>query len=156
MIITAVEIKVLFETGTKLRAIANLTFDDMIVLHDIKVLEDSEKKFLAMPSKMIKPFEYRDIVHPINSDARTAIENIIFSVYNEAISENVPLLNVRMIINDGENLITQNCEKFEIYNPKTGEKKVADERLSFGEISKKKAEQVTNNGNNEFVNWLKN
>lgn len=51
MIITAIRIRKLEETGTKLIGTADITLDDLIVLHDIKLLMNNGTFFLAMPSK---------------------------------------------------------------------------------------------------------
>lgn len=153
MIITAVQLKLLFDTGTKLRAIANLTFDDMLVVHDIKVLQNNDELFLAMPSKSKKTSGFQDIVHPINRDTRTAIENIIFAVYNTAVKDNRVLIDVRMMVDEEDNVITQSCTKFEIVSSVVSEKNILEMNTHSKKIVKKNINETP--GDNDFIRWLK-
>lgn len=51
--ITNVRIKKL-NNETRLKFIASIVFDHVFAVHDIKVIEDEEKAFIAMPSKKNK------------------------------------------------------------------------------------------------------
>ncbi len=64
-----------------MRAIASITFDDMFVVHDIKVIEGQNGLFIAMPSKKTPSGEYKDIAHPINSAAREKIQGEILEAF---------------------------------------------------------------------------
>ena len=68
---------------SKMKAVVSVTFDDCFVVHDIKVIEGDKGLFIAMPSKKIPDGEYRDIAHPINSEMRSSLENMILDVYNK-------------------------------------------------------------------------
>lgn len=81
MKITDVSIRRMENEG-KMKAIVSVTFDDALVVHDIKIIEGQDKLFLAMPSKKLPDNEFRDIVHPINRDMRMAIEEAVLSKYN--------------------------------------------------------------------------
>ena len=70
-----------------MKAVVSITLDDEFVVHDIKVIEGDKGLFIAMPSKKAADGEYRDIAHPINSDTRTTIQNIILARYEEALEE---------------------------------------------------------------------
>ncbi|MNW18268.1 putative septation protein SpoVG [compost metagenome] len=67
-----------------MKAIASVTFDDVFVIHDIKVIEKDEGLFIAMPSKKIPNGEFKDIAHPLNSETRELLKNAILEKYNEA------------------------------------------------------------------------
>lgn len=82
MNITDVRLRKLPTEG-KLKAIVSVTFNDEFVLHDIKIIEGNESLFLAMPSRRLSNGEYRDIAHPINSEARKELEDAIFKEYFE-------------------------------------------------------------------------
>ena len=82
MNITDVRLRKLPTEG-KLKAIVSVTFNDEFVLHDIKIIEVNESLFLAMPSRRLSNGEYRDIAHPINSEARKELEDAIFKEYYE-------------------------------------------------------------------------
>ena len=55
MLITAIQIRRLENTQSRLLGIAAVTLDQMIVIHDIRILKGSDSLFLAMPSRQIKP-----------------------------------------------------------------------------------------------------
>ena len=67
----------------RMKAIASVTFDDVFVVHDIKVIESDKGLFIAMPSRKIPNGEFKDIAHPINTETREEIQNAIIAKYNE-------------------------------------------------------------------------
>lgn len=84
--ITDVRIRKLNEEG-KMRAIVSVTFDDAFVVHDIKIIEGQNGLFIAMPSRKITEGDYRDIAHPINSETRAKLQEIIFTEYEKALEK---------------------------------------------------------------------
>ncbi len=82
MEITGVKIRKAFEDGT-MRAIASVTLDEQIAIHDIKVIFAGERYFIVMPSRKIADNSFRDIVHPINSDFRAKLERAVIDAYFE-------------------------------------------------------------------------
>ena len=82
MHITDVRLR-LISDDNKLKAIASVTFDDEFVVHDIKVINGHNGKFIAMPSRKIGEFEYRDVAHPLTVETRNSIKDAIFSKYEE-------------------------------------------------------------------------
>ena len=67
-------------TGGNLKAVASLTIDGCIAIHEIKVIE-TDRLFVAMPSRKDESGAYHDIVHPINESARNLIETAVLSAY---------------------------------------------------------------------------
>ena len=67
-------------TGGTLKAVASLTIDGCIAIHEIKVIE-TDRLFVAMPSRKDESGAYHDIVHPINESARNLIETAGLSAY---------------------------------------------------------------------------
>ena len=86
MNITDVRIRKMDKEG-KMKAVVSITIDDEFVVHDIKIIEGEKGLFIAMPSRKASDGEYRDIAHPINSDTRVAIQNLILD-RNKAEIEN--------------------------------------------------------------------
>lgn len=82
MKITDVRLRKIEKEG-KMKAVVSITLDDAFVVHDIKVIEGEKGLFIAMPSKKTQEGEYRDIAHPINSDTRDEIQNIIIEAYQK-------------------------------------------------------------------------
>ncbi|MGI5839254.1 MAG: septation regulator SpoVG [bacterium] len=71
------------QTEGKMRAVASITFDDEFVVHDIRVIEGQNGLFAAMPSRKTPEGEFRDVAHPITSQAREMIQNAVLKAYNE-------------------------------------------------------------------------
>lgn len=69
----------------KMKAIVSITFDDAFVVHDVKVVEGNNGLFVAMPSRKMPDGEFRDIAHPISSEAREIIQTAVLKAYEEAI-----------------------------------------------------------------------
>ncbi|MCC8066561.1 MAG: septation regulator SpoVG [Clostridiales bacterium] len=86
MTITDVRVRKVAKEG-KMKAIVSITLDDEFVVHDIKVIEGEKGLFIAMPSRKAADGEYRDIAHPINSETRERIQQIILDEYEKAAAE---------------------------------------------------------------------
>lgn len=87
MQITDVRIRRVTKDDGKMKAFVSITIDDQFVVHDIKVIEGEKGLFIAMPSRKTADGEYRDIAHPINSETRALIQDIILKKYLEAEDE---------------------------------------------------------------------
>ncbi len=91
MEITDVRVRKISKEG-KMKAVVSITFDGDFVVHDIKVIEGEKGLFIAMPSRKAGDGEYRDIAHPINSETRQTIQDIILESYmnvSERVEEEV-------------------------------------------------------------------
>ena len=66
-----------------MKAVVSITIDDVFVVHDIKIIESEKGYFIAMPSRKASDGEYRDIAHPINSETRNLIQNMILKKFIE-------------------------------------------------------------------------
>ncbi len=86
MQITDVRVRKITKEG-KMKAVVSVTLDDELVVHDIKVIEGEKGLFIAMPSKRAQDGEFRDIAHPINSDAREQLQSTILRNYKKALLE---------------------------------------------------------------------
>ena len=86
MEITDIRVRKIASDG-KMKAIVSVTLDNMLVIHDIKVIEGVEKMFVAMPSRKNAEGEYKDIVHPITSQLRETLQAAILAKYDEALKE---------------------------------------------------------------------
>ena len=68
----------------KLKAVASVTIDDCFVVHDVKIIEGADGCFIAMPSKRTPDGEYKDIVHPLNTETREMMAEAILAEYEKA------------------------------------------------------------------------
>lgn len=74
-------------TGGKMKAVVSLTIDECFAVHDIKVIESQNGLFIAMPSRKTPDGQFKDIAHPINSETRKMLEQLILERYAEAEAE---------------------------------------------------------------------
>ena len=72
------------EGDEKLRAFAALVLDDSFIVGDLRVLENEEGYFVAMPSKRKRDGTFKDIAYPLNNDAREFIEQRVLAAFETA------------------------------------------------------------------------
>jgi len=70
--------------GGRLKAYATIVFDNVFIVRDLKVIEGQNGYFVSMPSRRRKDGTFRDIVHPLNSETRKAIEDSVIAEYQRA------------------------------------------------------------------------
>ena len=80
MKITDIKVRKLFDEGP-MKAIVSVTFDAQLAVHDIKVICARDKFFIVMPSRKNPDETYRDIVHPINAQFRSILEDAVIAAY---------------------------------------------------------------------------
>lgn len=90
MKVTNVKIKkVSGDKFDRLRAYVDLTLDDSLVIHGLKLMQGEQGLFVAMPSRKMRNEEYKDIVHPICSELRNDITKRVQDEYDSLEHEEV-------------------------------------------------------------------
>jgi len=84
--ITKVEIRPMRNEGN-LKAFCSIIFDDVFIIHSVKVIQGKENLFVAMPSREVKNGEFRDTAHPIDNEFRLKLEQVVLAKYREAVDE---------------------------------------------------------------------
>lgn len=84
MNITDIIFRKTFDSG-KLRAIAFITIDGCLAIHEIKLIQ-TDHLFVAMPYRTDSYGISHDIVHPIGEAARHELESEIISAYKDYIA----------------------------------------------------------------------
>ncbi len=84
MDITDIRVRRMTAEG-KMKAVVSVTFDNAIVIHDIKVIEGQDKLFIAMPSRKTPEGVFKDIAHPINAEMREQLQGAILRKYEETL-----------------------------------------------------------------------
>ncbi len=83
MIVTNVKIKkVDGDKLDRLKAYVDITLDESLVIHGLKLMQGEQGLFVAMPSRKMHNEEYKDIVHPICPDLRNYITKVVEEKYN--------------------------------------------------------------------------
>ena len=86
MNITEVRVRLVKKEDSKLKAAATITIDDCFVVHDIKVISGTDGLFIAMPSRKTPEGEFKDIVHPINTETREMISKKVIEAYEKELN----------------------------------------------------------------------
>jgi stage V sporulation protein G len=86
MNITDIRMRKIEKEG-KMKAVASITIEDEFVVHDIKIIEGEKGLFIAMPSRKATDGEYKDIAHPIRSETRALLQDMILDKYKKEILE---------------------------------------------------------------------
>lgn len=81
------EVKIVpIESHNRVVAMASILIDNCFIVKDIKVLKGENGIFIGMPSTRNKNSgNYYDIAHPINSETRKYIEDLIVKEYQETV-----------------------------------------------------------------------
>ena len=87
MNISEVRVRLVKKHEGKLKAVASVTIDDCFVVHDVKILEGQDDFFIAMPSKKTPDGEYKDIVHPLNTETREMLKKAVLDEFEKARSQ---------------------------------------------------------------------
>ena len=87
MKITDIRIRLVSKEDAKLKAVASITIDDCLVVHDIKVINGREGMFISMPNRKRPDGEYKDIVHPINTETREELKKVILDAYEQEVNK---------------------------------------------------------------------
>ena len=72
------------EQSGKLRALVSVTFDGVLAVHDIKIIDGHDRLFLAMPSRRMPDGHFRDIAHPVGSALRVELGQEVLDAYRAA------------------------------------------------------------------------
>lgn len=87
MNITEVRVRLVNKEDSKLKAVSSVTIDGCFVVHDVKVIQGNEGLFISMPSKKTAEGEYKDIVHPINTETRELISKTVLAAYEQELNK---------------------------------------------------------------------
>ena len=71
------EVRVFPVNEDKLKAYVTITLDNCFVVRDLKVIHGNTGLFIAMPAKRRKDGSFKDIAHPLNSETRERMEQMI-------------------------------------------------------------------------------
>ena len=84
------EVKVFPVDEEKLKAYVTITFDDCFIVRDLKIIRGKTGMFVAMPSKKTRDGSFKDIAHPLNSETRQSIEQVILDAYEQEVGHMGP------------------------------------------------------------------
>lgn len=65
----------------KVCAIASIVIDDEFVVHDLRIVNGDKGLFVAMPSRKLPNGEFRDVCHPLHTEARTELQSVVLAAF---------------------------------------------------------------------------
>lgn len=80
------EIRLTMRNEEKLKAFANVTFDNAFVIRGMKIISGNKGLFISMPSKKRPDGTYQDIAHPVNTEMRRRIEKAVLDAYEKEVN----------------------------------------------------------------------
>ncbi len=83
------EIRLTLRNEDKLKAFANVTFDNAFVIRGMKIINGNKGFFLSMPSKKRADGTYQDVAHPVNSEMRRLLEEKVLEAYEKEVHQEV-------------------------------------------------------------------
>ncbi len=87
MEITEVKVYPVRKPDDKLKAFVTMILDNCFVIRDMKVIYGNTGLFVAMPSRKKADGTYADIAHPLNTDMRKRMEDLVLEEYKRVMSE---------------------------------------------------------------------
>jgi stage V sporulation protein G len=77
------EVRITLRDEPKLKAFANVTFDNAFVVRGLKIISGTSGYFVSMPNRKRKNGTHQDIAHPINNETRKLIEDKVLEAYEK-------------------------------------------------------------------------
>ena len=81
------EVRVSLRDEERLKAFANVTFDNAFVVRGLKIIRGKGGHFVAMPSRKRPNGRHQDVAHPINPEMREYLESKVLDAYYAELEE---------------------------------------------------------------------
>ncbi|WP_297404740.1 septation regulator SpoVG [uncultured Cetobacterium sp.] len=88
------------ENELKLKAYADVTFEECFVIHGLKVIDGQKGMFVAMPSRKMPDGEYKDIAHPITPELRKDITDSVIEKYKETMTTESNAVEIEVAVEE--------------------------------------------------------
>jgi len=72
------------EDSGSLKAYADITLNDTLMIKGVRIVESKNGLFMSMPQNKAKDDRWYDIVHPVTPEARESLQEQVISAYQEA------------------------------------------------------------------------
>jgi stage V sporulation protein G len=77
------EVRVFPKGEEKLKAYAAITFEDVFVVHNLRIVKGEKGLMVCMPSRKRNDGTFKDIAHPITNEFRHELEQVVLKAYEE-------------------------------------------------------------------------
>jgi stage V sporulation protein G len=79
------EVRIFPKGEEKLKAYAAVTFDDVFVVHNLRIVKGEKGLMVCMPSRKRNDGTFKDIAHPITNEFRHTLEQFVLKAYEEKV-----------------------------------------------------------------------
>ena len=80
------EVRIFPKGEEKLKAYAAITFDDVFVIHNLRIVKGDKGLMVCMPSRKKTDGTFKDIAHPITNEFRQELEVTVLRAYEQKLS----------------------------------------------------------------------
>jgi stage V sporulation protein G len=80
------EVRITLTNEEKLKAFANITFDNSFVVRGLKVIAGAQGYFVSMPSRRRKDGTFQDLAHPVTNELRKKIEGKVLDAFESEVN----------------------------------------------------------------------
>lgn len=81
------EVRIFPKTEEKLKAYAAITFDNVFVVHNLRIVKGEKGLMVCMPSRKKNDGTFKDIAHPITNEFRAELEKVVLAAYDKKLAE---------------------------------------------------------------------
>ena len=81
------DIKIKLKDEKKVKAIVEVTLDNQLIIHGIRLVQTDKAFVITMPHFKGKGDKYLDLVHPANADFRKYLTDEIVTKYQELVNK---------------------------------------------------------------------
>ncbi|MFP4012486.1 MAG: SpoVG family protein [Chitinispirillaceae bacterium] len=81
------EVNITLRSEGKLKAYADIVFDDCFVVRGLRVINGCRGFFVSMPSRRRFNGSFQDLAHPINNETRQKIEDKVLDAFEIEINK---------------------------------------------------------------------
>jgi len=74
------------EGHDRLKAFATMTLNGAFVVRGLKIIDGPAGLFVAMPSRKRPDGQFQDVAHPINTDTRRRVEDVVLAEYQREVT----------------------------------------------------------------------
>ncbi|MCL4554523.1 MAG: SpoVG family protein [Actinobacteria bacterium] len=67
----------------KVCALASIVIDDAFVIHDLRIVNGDKGLFVAMPSRRLPTGKFRDVCHPVDTETRLQIQQVVLDQFQQ-------------------------------------------------------------------------
>lgn len=81
------DIKIRLKDEKKVKATVEVTLDNQLIIHGIRLVQTDKAFVITMPHFKGKGDKYLDLVHPVNADFRKYLTDEIVTKYQELVNK---------------------------------------------------------------------